>query len=128
MTWTNGLGYRVQMRGGREVYEHRVIWEAANGPIPAGMVIDHVNGDRADNRLENLRTGTQAQNCQNRQGPQKNCGSGLIGAYFHKHSGRWHSRIQVRGKTTSLGYFDTAEEASAAYIAAKRKLHEFCTL
>jgi len=50
-----GRGHvRLTLRGGGHAYEHRVIWEAANGPIPTGHVIHHINGDPRDNRLENL--------------------------------------------------------------------------
>lgn len=49
------VGYiRVTLPGGQREYEHRLVWEAANGPIPAGALIHHANGDKTDNRLENL--------------------------------------------------------------------------
>ena len=52
---TLNKGYRMILVDGRLVYEHRVIWEKVHGPIPEGMHIHHVNEDRLDNRIENLR-------------------------------------------------------------------------
>ena len=129
MAWLNTQGYRVLQDGDAEVYEHRVIWEQANGPIPAGMHIDHINGCRADNRLENLRLTTPSQNGQNKRKAQSNNhSSGMLGAYLHKPSGRWYSRIHVEGKSRSLGYFATAIEAHSAYVNAKREFHPYCTI
>lgn len=55
-------GY-VHLRIGQSfVYAHRLIWEHVNGPIPAGLSIDHINGDRADNRISNLRLVTHQEN------------------------------------------------------------------
>ncbi len=129
MSWINKLGYVMMQVGASEVYEHRVVWEQAHGPIPAGMHIDHINGVKSDNRLENLRLATPTQNCQNRRVAQSNNAStGLLGAYLNKKTGRYYSRIHVDGKSRSLGYFGTAEEAHAAYVTAKRELHPFCTI
>lgn len=58
----NGFGYLQMYLGGRYVLLHRVVWIAANGPLPAGLEINHMNSDRADNRLANLELVTRAQN------------------------------------------------------------------
>lgn len=70
-------------------FAHRFIWEAFNGPIPEGMDIDHINGNRADNRLVNLRLATRVENSLNRQRANRNSASGVRGVYFHKSSGCW---------------------------------------
>lgn len=96
---------------------HRIIWEMHYGPIPDGMVIDHINGDPWDNRLSNLRVATVQQNTINRK-KAKNNTSGYVGVSQHKRSKRWRSNIVLNKKTISLGTFDTKEQAFAAYRAA----------
>ena len=64
-TWKKFDGYLYCWHEGKRKLHHRVVWEQANGPIPAGSDIDHINGDRADNRLENLRLATRQENMQN---------------------------------------------------------------
>lgn len=98
-------------------YMHRVITGA-----PKGMDVDHINGDRLDNRKANLRVCTRSENLHN---PHHNriAGSGLRGAYREKNRGsgcRWFSAISVKGKVIRLGRFDTAEQAHAAYMEAHK--------
>lgn len=97
---------------------HRLAWLYAYGVWPDGE-IDHINGIRSDNRLVNLRVVSRTGNVQNRH---KTWGkSGFMGVYAN--FGKWRAAIQVNGKLISLGNFDTPEEASAAYLAAKRIHH-----
>ncbi len=121
----NAGGYYQINVGGKLYYGHRLAWLYAYGEWPDGC-IDHVNGDRADNRLLNLRVVTRGQNLQNMRRPKAT--NPYLGVSLHKASKLWHARIQVRGVVTSLGYHKTAEAAHAAYVVAKRKLHEFGTL
>ena len=104
---------------------HRLAWLITYGCWPTDD-LDHVNGNRADNRLCNLRAATRAQNIQNQHKANTRSSTGLLGAFKHKASGRYCSRIVVFGKTISLGYFNTAEEAHEAYVVKKRQVHEFC--
>lgn len=120
----NALGYHQISVDGMLYYGHRLAWLYVYGEWPAGCV-DHINGDRADNRLRNLRVGTRGQNLQNMRHPKST--NPYLGVSLHKASKLWHARIQVRGVVTSLGYHKTPETARAAYIAAKRRLHEFGT-
>lgn len=112
-------GYVHVCIGGRSYLAHRIAWLLAMGGMPAAQ-IDHINGDRADNRLCNLREATPSQNMHNRKF-QSNNTTGFTGVVHHK--GKFGASIKLRGKRTYLGYFYTAEEAGAAYQAASRKYH-----
>lgn len=106
---------------------HRIAWAIHFNEWPKSF-IDHINGNKSDNRIENLRIASHSQNCQNKRKALPSSKSGLIGAMFDNTTGRYRSRIWVGKKRISLGSFKTAEEAHAAYIEAKRELHEFCTI
>jgi len=103
---------------------HRLIWLYVYGEFPANQ-IDHINEVKDDNRLVNLRLATNQENNHNISTPNKNNTSGYLGVYWYKPYGKWLAQIKVNGKDKHLGYFDTGEEASKAYLAAKRKLHQF---
>lgn len=86
-------------------------------------VVDHVNGDRGDDRWENLRMCSELENQEN---VTANSRTGRpLGAHYHSHSGLWRARIKRGGTTTSLGYYRTATEAHRAYLEAKAKVHKF---
>ena len=73
----------------RHKFVHQIVYEAFNGPIPQGMDIDHINGVRDDNRLENLRAVPRKINALNRHAANANNKARIRGVYFHKRSGRW---------------------------------------
>lgn len=110
---------------GKWYYEHRLAWMYVTGEWPDPEV-DHLNGHGTDNRWDNLREATSLINKQNRHCARKDSSSGLIGAMPNKNG--WMARIKVNGKNHHLGTFQTPELASAAYIKAKRTLHEGNTL
>lgn len=116
---SNGKLRRAVRVLGKVRKEHRVIWELLNGPIPDALQIDHINGDAADNRIENLRLATGSQNQENRR---------CRGTHFCNTVGMWLAKIQVKGHTRTLGKFPTEAAAHSAYVQAKRQLHEFCTI
>lgn len=91
---------------------HRVIWEMHNGPIPEGYFIDHINKDKLDNRLINLRLATKSQNEANTT-KRKNNTSGFKGVY--KWKTKFRAKLQHNGEEHHLGYFNTPEEAAIAY-------------
>lgn len=98
---------------------HRIAWLLVYGEWPTDQ-IDHINGDRKDNRISNLRLATNAQNAANSRRRAHNT-SGFKGAFFHKRRNRWMAQIGVNGRQFHLGYFDTPEAAHAAYCEAARE-------
>lgn len=112
-------GYAYVNWKNRRYYSHRLAWAFVHGRMPVG--IDHIDGNPSNNRINNLREATRAQNNQNRRD--------VAGIYQHTVVKRWVAQIRVPGgKTKHLGIFDTKDEARSAYIKAKRKLHPFGTL
>lgn len=99
-------------------YLHRFIL----GDACIGKVVDHIDGAGWNNQRTNLRACAQAENVRNQQMRGDNS-SGLKGTSWHKASQRWRAVIQIDRKQCALGYFDTAEEAHAAYCEAATRLH-----
>lgn len=100
---------------------HRLAWLIVYGEWPPeGYHIDHINGAGLDNRIANLRLATRSQNMANR-GAQRNGASGFKGVSWNKQKLRWEAYICINNKQRHLGYFDIAEEAHAAYVAAARQ-------
>jgi len=96
---------------------HRLILDA-----PDSVEVDHINGDGLDNRRENLRLCSHAQNSRNRAKiPGRS--SRFKGVSLHKPNGRWRSRIMMEGRMVCLGNYATEQEAAAAYDAAATSLH-----
>lgn len=120
-------GYRIITRHGKNYYEHRLIWLWLYGDIPTQLVIDHINGNPADNRPSNLRLVSQRSNTQNvvRKGTRKTtCGEILPqGVYWAAKSGRYYSCIKVDYHKQHLGTYDSSEEAHLAYLRAKSAVH-----
>lgn len=113
-------------RHGKMIGMHRVILNT-----PSDMVVDHINGNKLDNRKSNLRNCTQAQNCQN-QGLRRNNTSGYKGVHFHKQRiNKWQARLHFtdengKRKVKHLGFFDDPKEAGTAYNqAAQEQFGEF---
>jgi len=106
---------------GKHRKAHRVAWILCNGEWPEHE-IDHINGDRADNRLVNLRDVPKSKNGKNTAKP--NSGSTpRVGVRMHC-SGKWQARITVDGRATSLGLYDKIEDAILAREKAE-KMHGF---
>lgn len=116
-------GYRAISFGERLYLAHRLAWFYFHGRWPADM-LDHVNRNRDDNRIVNLREATRGQNMQNRITSIDNV-SGFKCVQKSKYN-RWTARITINGKRRRLGWFDTPEEAHAAYVmAAQQSFGEF---
>ena len=120
--------YLISFRGKWRVAQ-RVIWLYMTGDWPPkGMDIDHINGNRLDNRWANLRLATRSQNMQNQGSARGNSLTGIMGISRTpcKSRPRWFARIRVPGGDVKhLGVFDSKEEAHAAYIKAKAELHPY---
>jgi hypothetical protein len=121
----DGQGYwRIQIDGGK-YKAHRLAWFYVYGEWP--VMIDHINGNKLDNRIANLRSVSHAENHQNRRFANANTEVGVLGVDYKKNQG-FRARITRAGKQIHLGYFPTAQEAQAAYLDAKRLVHPFGTL
>lgn len=100
---------------------HRLIWFYVYRKWPDGD-IDHINGDRTDNRISNLRDASRAQNMWNMRTPKKNK-SGRKGVSWDSSKGKWRATIKVNGRHIQLGRFNKFEDAVSARIAGEQSLH-----
>lgn len=98
---------------------HRIIWAMYYGYWPI-KYLDHINRNRSDNRISNLREVSCSENCQNTTIYKSNK-NGVKGVYYH--SGGYEARISVNRKKIYLGFFRTFEEAKAARLSAEAVLH-----
>jgi hypothetical protein len=123
LTWNicpKGYAIRTDRTNGkRTVYMHKDVASLA-GMNTEGFQVDHVDGDKLDNRRANLRLATNQQNQAN-VSRQSNNTTGFKGVHFHKGHGKYMARIGVSYKRIHLGYFDTAEQANKAYQQAAIK-------
>jgi hypothetical protein len=115
--------YRIRLFG-YELKSHRLAWLLTHGAWPT-QEIDHINGIPGDNRLCNLREATVSENGQNRKRAMRNNITGMLGV--SSVAGKYVAQLKVQGVRHHLGVFNTAEEAHAAYLAAKEQLHPFWT-
>jgi hypothetical protein len=114
----NSYGYRVCGVGAKKVEQvSRLVVEAFIGPIPKNMFVDHINGDRQDNRVENLRIVTRRQNQQNLE---KHRNGKLVGC--SQDGTHWRCHILLEGVYHRWGWYTTEQEAHLAYL---KKLAEF---
>ena len=109
---------------GKTIGAHRAAWIVATGHNPLG-VVDHINGDPADNRIVNLREATMSENLHNQRRAHKHNKTGILGVQWRPSKNKFRARIVVSGKEIHLGHFDRVEDAQKAYLDAKAKLHDF---
>jgi hypothetical protein len=124
LTWTlHNKGYAKAIVDRQTILMHRFIMQ----PV-TGQDVDHINGNKLDNRRSNLRLCTRSENLMNRGG-EVGSSSHFKGVCRHASRPGWMARITVNGKSIYLGYFKTEEDAAHAYNSAARIYHgEFARL
>lgn len=123
-------GYLVIGVDGKTWLAHRLAWLYMTGEQPPA-VVDHKDRDKTNCRWENLRASSKVHNAQNTSRPHRGNSSGFLGVHAYPKNQRkpWVASIKpANSKRVHLGYFPTAEEAHAAYLEAKRRLHAGCTI
>ena len=117
----NEAGYtRIEING-KAYYAHRLAWLYVYGEMPK-LHLDHINCDKSDNRICNLREATRFENLRNTGKNIKNT-SGAKNVYLHKPTGKWQVRIALDGKSKHLGLFDDLELADLVAAEARSKYH-----
>jgi hypothetical protein len=123
----NGRGYSDITISGRIFPAHRLVWLYFYGAWPTGE-IDHIDGDRLNNRIKNLRDVSRSVNQQNqRLARSDNKSTGLLGV-TRRHDKGFQVQIGINGRRRYIGTYATAELAHNAYLVAKRQLHQGCTI
>lgn len=102
-------------------YHHRLAWELVNGPIPEDMQVDHINGIRTDNRIENLRLVTSSGQSKNQKLREDNK-SGYPGVFWRSQRKKWSAYINSEGKRKYLGLFSSKDEAIDARKEAEKQM------
>ena len=119
--WVDGYGYRQVTFDGKGIRAHRIIFFIEHGYIPE--LIDHINGNKLDNRISNLRECSKSQNGMNR-GKQKNNYSGISGVCWNSSAKKWQAYIKVDGRQIYLGLFSDKQEAAEVVTESRKKLHQ----
>lgn len=115
-----GRGYVNVTLNGKTYTAHRLIYLLHHGYLPA--MIDHIDRNKTNNRIENLRKATVSQNVCNREAPA-NSTSGIKGVRFHKRDKKWIAYAKVNGKQKHIGSFSSVEAATFAASAVRKALH-----
>lgn len=119
-TATEGTGYRIGYLFNKRYKAHRIIWAMHYGENPSNQ-IDHINGQRDDNRISNLRAVGSAENAKN-QARRNDNKSGVTGVTWDNGTQKWRACIRINGKTQYLGVFSDIDEAAACRRAAQLRL------
>lgn len=111
-------GYRVIRIGGKGYPAHRLVWIFVHGLINDFLQIDHIDGDKLNNDIKNLRLVTAKVNCLNRSRHKAK------GYTWNKAAKKWQASIQIDGRTKYLGSFFEEQDARSAYLAAFKQREE----
>ena len=101
--------------------KHRVIFLYHHGYLP--KFVDHIDNNKLNNKIENLREATKSQNCMNQKVSTRNT-TGIKGVMWHKRDKKWYVQIRVNSKCHSFGYYDDKELAELVAIEATNTLHK----
>ena len=119
----HSTGYCHVGFNGRMISYHVIIWILSTGEdIPQGMEIDHINGNKIDNRIENLRIVTRRGNQQNKKIHRE---GQLFGCYFNKSKWKYQAQIRIGEKRVWLGRYETEQEAHKAYTIACKHITNY---
>jgi hypothetical protein len=105
----------------RSYFVHKLVWLYVYGEWPSGE-LDHINRNKADNRITNLRLATRSQN-QSNIGLTKGNSTGVKGVTWNKRAQKFQASVKASGKNHYLGLFERADDAGMAYAAAARRIH-----
>jgi hypothetical protein len=108
----NGYKY-IHIKNGIRLLQHHFAWYMVHGNVDFEE-LDHINRNRQDNRITNLRISNRT---------EQQCNRNAKGCYLYKRTGKWIARIQINKKNLHLGCFDNEEDAIKAYLIAKKKYH-----
>ena len=123
----NEAGYIKITIDNKRYYAHRIAFAIYYGEWP-DLFIDHIDGNKSNNKISNLRQANKSQNGCNRVAPKHNT-SGYKGVCLDKRRNKWRANIRLSGKQVWLGYYDTPEKAYLAYCeGAKTHYGEFARL
>ena len=120
-------GYLWCSLDGKAFRLHRLAMIYVYGSVHYGDV-DHINMDRKDNRISNLREVSRSVNMQNKHAASANNKTGYVGVCFDSRRNKYTAQIRINGKNTHLGMFDSPDIAHAEYVKAKRNFHEGCVI
>lgn len=116
-------GYIKIFVGGYSLLAHRIIWFIHNGLVPEGFELDHKDGNKSNNKIDNLRLSTRGQNQRN-IGLNENNKTGFKGVSLNNGRGKpYRASVKFKGVRYHLGLFNTKEEAKAAYDKKAEELH-----
>jgi hypothetical protein len=118
---TNGIGYLTVQIKGRKFRVHRIIYYLHYGIWPEDFQVDHIDGDKTNNKPENLRLVTHKQNHRSYKKPTKGASSKYRGVYWEKSRNKYLARIRLDSKNIHLGSFTCEKEAALAYNIAAEK-------
>ena len=117
-------GYLTSSVCGRSYQNHRLIYTMFFGGCPE--FLDHINNIKTDNRVENLRPATRAENNSN-VGLRRDNTSGVKGVSWHSRDQRWAVRVNIGGTTKHYGYYTDLVQATEVVMRVRTELHgEFC--